>query len=308
MSERGKALNKILHWSEVLRHAYGERVQKIALDIGAGCPNRNGLTKGGCIFCDERGGGSGAYLRQMSLEEQIMKGLSGAQKHYKTSSVILYFQSYSATNLPLERFSAALEEAFFLAEKHGANVRAVSVSTRPDLLPQYVLDYLSSKAEETEFWVELGVQTIDQKALEWLRRGHGLAEIEDALQRLRRTRLKICAHLIAGIPNESPEQLKKSALWLAERGVHALKFHPLHVLRGTMLEKLYQDGAFAPIDQDEYTHRVVDALKALPDGIIIQRLNAGARPDRLVAPQWVLDKESMERRIASSFSATVHHA
>ncbi len=297
-------MREILRWSQILRARFGERVQKVALDIGAGCPNRNGLTSGGCIFCDERGGGSGAYLRGISLKEQIRRGIDGAQKHYKTRSIILYFQSYSATNLPLETFSRAVEETRFHAAKMGAKVRGLSVSTRPDLLPQGALDYLESLTREQETWLELGVQTIDPAGLDWLRRGHGLAAVTDALTRARKTHLKICAHLIVGIPGETDDQLTRSAVWLAERGVRAFKFHPLHVLKGTELERLYHQGCFAPLTEDEYIRKVVDTLKKLPDGIIIQRLNAGVRPNRLVAPCWLLDKEGMERRIVSRFYDT----
>jgi len=294
-------MDKILRWSEALRNQFGERVQKVALDTGAGCPNRYGLTRGGCIFCDARGGGSGDYLRGIPLQEQIEKGLKGAQKHYKTKSVILYFQSYSATNVPLAQFSHFCEDAIEYARCLGARVCGFSVSTRPDLLPQPVLDYLSSWSQKLEVWVELGVQTTDPAGLRWLRRGHGIAEIEDALCRLRKTNVKICAHLIAGIPGECEDQLVQSAMWLASRGVHALKFHPLYVLRGTRLEQLYVQGQFRPLEKEQYCQKLIATLKALPEGIIIQRLHAGVRPAHLVAPKWVLDKESLEREIMRRF-------
>ncbi len=294
-------MREILRWSRELRARYGERVQKVAIDIGAGCPNRRGLTSGGCVFCDERGGGSGAFLNGVSLREQIRKGVSGAQKHYKTRSIVLYFQSYSATNLPLERFARAVEVAEAIAAELGAIVRALSVGTRPDLLPRGALDYLDSLAARRETWLELGVQTTDPAGLAWLRRGHGTDAVYDALRRARKTRLKICAHLVAGIPGEADDQLARSAVRLAASGVRAFKFHPLHVLKGTELEKLYRQGTFIPLSKEDYIRKVVAALKALPDGIVVQRLNAGARPGRLVAPAWLLDKEGMEREIVSRF-------
>lgn len=131
-------MKKLLRWSGVLRQQFGERVQKVALDTGAGCPNRSGLTESGCVFCDERGGGSGAFLKGISLRDQVKKGVEGALRHYGTRSIILYFQSYSATNQPLDVFREHLEDALNAAEEFGAKVRAVSVSTRPDLLPQNV--------------------------------------------------------------------------------------------------------------------------------------------------------------------------
>lgn len=197
-------MKQLLRWSAVLRRQFGERVQKVSLDIGAGCPHRRGLRDGGCIFCDERGGGSGAFIQGVSLREQVRKGIAGAWKHYGTRSIILYFQSYSATNLPLERFASALQEA------------------------------------------------------------------RDA-----------------------------ASAW----GAHALKFHPLYVLRGTPLETLYAAGRFAPLSREKYVERLVKALRELPDGIVLQRLTAGVRPARLVAPKWILDKESLERQIIARFAA-----
>ncbi len=298
-------MKKLCRWSGVLREQYGERVQKVNIDTGAGCPHRIGLRTGGCIFCDDRGGGNGAFLKGISIREQVRKGVEGARRHYNANSTILYFQSYSATYGPLENFKANLEEALDAARHFGATVRGISVSTRPDLLPAEVLDYFSTLVGDYEIWIEIGVQTIDPVGLEWLRRGHSLDDVEIALARLRNTELKICAHLIAGIPGEREDQLTISALWLAERGVHAIKFHPLHVLRGTPLEELYLSGRFVPLTREEYVKRVVHALVALPDGIILQRLTAGARPAQLVAPKWILEKESIEREITRRFNESV---
>lgn len=297
-----EAMRKLLRWSGVLRAQYGERVQKVALDTGAGCPHRHGLTGGGCIFCDARGGGSGAFLKGISLEEQVRRGVEGALKHYKARSVILYFQSYSATFRPLDEFRDEAERAVAAAEALGALVRGIAVSTRPDLLPDAVLEYLEGLVRWFEVWVEIGVQTSDPAGLVWLHRGHGLDAVEEALGRLRGTSLKVCAHLIAGIPGEAEDQLKRSALWLAERGVDAIKFHPLYVVHGTPLEELWRTGEFEPLTEDEYLRRLIDALLALPDGVILQRLTAGVRPAQLVAPKWVLDKERLERRISLEFA------
>lgn len=299
-------MKKLLRWSQVLRETYGERVQKVALDTGAGCPHRHGLTRGGCIFCDENGGGSGAFLRGISLEDQVKKGVQGAWRHYGARSVILYFQSYSATFQPLEQFQRHLKTAVETARGLGACVRGISVSTRPDLLPQGALDVLNVLAERYETWVELGVQTVDPAGLKWLRRGHGLEDVEKALRRLSPTPLKVCAHLIAGIPGEAEDQLTQSALWLAARGVDALKFHPLYVTCRTELERLYRAGKFTPLTEEQYLRRLLDALLALPDGTIIQRLMAGVRPALLVAPQWILDKERLERKITTLFAQSLH--
>ena len=294
-------MRELIRWSSVLRRQFGERVQKVSLDIGAGCPNREGLRSGGCIFCDERGGGSGSFLKGLSLEEQILKGIEGAKKHYKTRSIILYFQSYSATNLPLCQFRSAVEEALQISRQQDCRVCALSVGTRPDLLPPHTLEYLDGLCGQCEVWLELGVQTIDPAGLVWLNRGHGMDATEEALARLSQSRLKVCAHLITGLSGEAEHQLAQSALWLAGKGIHAFKFHPLHVLKNTRLEELYRAGNFMPISKETYLRRLTEALAELPDGIILQRLTAGARPSCLVAPLWVLEKEPLEREIERRF-------
>lgn len=298
-------MQQLLHWSSVLRQRYGERVQKVTLDVGAGCPNRVGLRSGGCIFCDERGGGSGAFLAEENIEAQVKKGVNGALNHYRAHSVMIYFQSYSATYLPLLAFETACERALRAAVDCGAHPVGLCVGTRPDLVPTPVLDYLQSLNERLEVWLELGVQTIDERALIWMKRGHGLSAVEDAFNRLRGRGIRTCAHLISGLPGENPHQLRESALWLASRGVNAIKFHPLHVLRGTELERLFLAGQFLPIDRETYLIRLLESLLALPDGIILQRLTAGVRPSVLVAPLWVLEKEPFEREITKRFQAAI---
>lgn len=296
-------MRNLLRWSKVLKSEFGGRVQKVVLDTGAGCPHRDGLTGGGCIFCDERGGGSGAFLRNLSLREQVKRGVQGAFKHYKTQNIILYFQSYSATNVPVEDFRESLVTAFDEAEKLGANVKAISVGTRPDLVPPAVVEYLQSLTGRCQVWLELGVQTTDPSGLAWLNRAHTVDAIKDALLRLRQTNIRVCAHLIAGIKGELPDQLKRSALQLVEWGVDALKFHPLCVLHGTDLERIYRSGGYVPLTKEEYLDRLEDAVIALPEGIILQRMTAGVRADRLEAPLWVLDKNGIDAEIERRISA-----
>ncbi|QVL37267.1 TIGR01212 family radical SAM protein [Aminirod propionatiphilus] len=291
-------------WAEQLKARHGGPVRKIALDAGSGCPNREGLLRGGCLFCDERGGGSGAFLRGLSLADQIRSGLHVARRRFGTDRVILYFQSYSATNVPLETFRATLGEALILAEEEGASVVGLSVGTRPDLVPDAVLDLLSFWTQKgLEVWLELGVQTLDEKGLLFLRRGHDGASSLDACRRARHRNLKVCAHLIAGLPGEKPHQLALSAERLFREGVAGFKFHPLHVLKGTALELLYKGGTFQPLTLEVYVDRVALALEALPDEIEIQRLTADAREPHLVAPGWIAEKPRFLRALADRLDA-----
>jgi radical SAM superfamily enzyme len=310
-------------WSAVLRETYGARVHKISLDLGAGCPHREGLERKGCIFCDARGGGSGAALAGISLAEQVRKGAEVCLRRFGATMAILYFQSYSATFLPLEELCRRLEEAMTEASR-AVTVVGIAVGTRPDLVPERVLDVLASLAErpvlrkntirgnaegtcppfpETlQIWLELGVQTTDPAGLAWLNRGHDLDAVEDAFSRSRQKGLHLCAHLIAGIPGEAPDQLERSARLVTGLGAEAVKFHPLHVLRDTELERLHREGAFVPLSLDAYCRRLTSALFALPEGTIVQRLTADARPPSLIAPEWIARKNDVLARLEDMFA------
>lgn len=284
-------------WSTVLKEKYGERVHKISLDIGAGCPHRDGLEKGGCIFCDARGGGSGAWLESIGLEEQINRGAGVALDRYHAYKTILYFQSYTSTNLPLPRLRERVQNALKIAGKR-TDVVGVALGTRPDMVSDEFLDFLVDLSDKGyEVWLELGVQTINEEGLNWLNRGHSLYSVEDTLERISSLPISTCAHLITGIKNETREQLSLSAQWLVERGITALKFHPLHVLRGTRLEQYFIDGSYLPLQLDEYARRVALAIREIPSSIIIQRLTADARYPWLVAPDWILKKNIVIRQI-----------
>jgi len=266
-------------------------VRKISIDSGAGCPNREDLVSGGCIFCDAYGGGSGAFLRGENLESQIRQGFERLHRTSGNTMAILYFQSYSPTNTSPVKFRKTLEKAISLSINTG-RVAGIAVGARPDQVPDEILDIMESigVGNSIDVWLELGVQTTDPSGLKWLRRGHGLEEIEDAFSRSTGRKIFTCAHLISGIPGEAPGQLARSAFLLAGMGVHALKFHPLHVLAGTFLEVMLHNGSFVPITIDDYVSEVVQAIRVLPPDVLIQRLSADASPPQLVAPGWIEGK------------------
>ena len=294
--------NRLPSWSRQLKIRHGGVVRKIALDTGAGCPNRDGLYRGGCLFCDSRGGGSGAFLEGRSLEEQILSGLAWIRKRHQTDRVILYFQSYSATYAPFEVFRKQTEEALTLARGAGAQVMGLSVGTRPDLVDDDILDYLLLlKRSGLEIWLELGIQTLDDTGLRYLRRGHDSVCSLEACARARSRGIDVCAHLIAGIPGERHNQLALSAERLSREGARGFKFHPLHVLAHTELEKLYLRGEFLPPSLEDYIETLAEALEVLGPQREIQRLTADARSPHLIAPQWIADKarvlQSCEKRL-----------
>jgi hypothetical protein len=253
---------------------------------------------GGCVFCDSFGGGSGAFLSGIGLEEQISQGYERLKRKYKTDTALLYFQSYSTTNLPLKDLVEIIERALAFSERFG-KVAGLAIGARPDQIKDELLCFLNDLAKRRyEIWLELGIQTTDPSGLEWLNRGHGLWAIEDTLERTRRYRsLLICAHLIAGIPGEKHDQLALSVEWLCKRRISGIKFHPLYVLSGTPLEKLFQENRFTPLGREEYAQKVVEALRRLHPEVAIQRLTADASFPRLIAPEWVSDKRTVINEI-----------
>nr|WP_321503798.1 TIGR01212 family radical SAM protein [uncultured Dethiosulfovibrio sp.] len=262
----------------------------MCLDTGSGCPNRESLTSGGCVFCDSSGGGTGAWLRGESLEDQIARGMKSALGHYKAKACILYFQSYSATYGSPDRFIEAVERATVAARRF-VPVVGLSVGTRPDLVHPWVVDYLTSLVRpDFQVWLELGVQTTDEKGLLWLRRGHDLKAVEDCLERCQESPFFLCAHLIAGIPGERDDQLLRSARWLLDRGVSGLKFHPLYVLKDTPLEELYRQGDFEPLSMEDYASKVAEVIDLEGSRFVVQRIAADVRGERLIAPKWIEEK------------------
>ncbi len=303
-------------FSSWLRERYGGPVRKVALDGGFGCPHRQGLDRGGCLFCDPRGGGSGAALRGLSPEAQLRKAASpplrpeaGEGGDSRSRRIILYLQSYSGTHVPPDRLGRVLGDIWREAESLGFRPVSLALGARPDEISEPHLDVLERFAAEhfpggRELWIELGVQTVDPAGLAWLRRGHDAACIPEAAGRIRsRGSFLLCGHLISGLPEESPDRLAESAAALAGWGFDAVKFHPLHVLEGTALAELWRGGAYDPPEMEAYADRVAAALRALPERMIIQRLTADARPPELLAPRWVAEKPRVIRAVEARLLA-----
>ena len=223
-----------------------------------------------------------------------------AQNRFKAKRAILYFQSYSASNLPLAELRHHMETALEEASRH-LPVVGLALGTRPDLVEEDFFALLQEFADQgLAVWLELGIQTTQEEGLLFLRRGHTLKDVEEALERASRwPGLRLCAHLIAGIPGEPEDQLIRSLSWLASRGISSVKFHPLHVLRNTPLEELYERGEFHPLSLEEYARRVAEALHAHPE-MVVQRLTADAHPPFLVAPLWMEDKSRVVHKIEES--------
>ncbi len=269
-----------------LREVFGEKVFKVSLDAGFTCPNRDGLLGwGGCVYCSSRGSGDFAGQVGKSIPEQFTQVKEIMRRKWPNAKYLAYFQAYTNTYAPLERLREVYEQAL---QEEG--VVGISIATRPDCLPEEVLDYLEELNQRTYLWVELGLQSIHDQTMEWVGRGHTYADFLEGLEKLHRRNIRVCAHMILGLPGETLEDMMVSARAVAELPLQGVKLHLLHVLRGTPLAKIYEREPFPLLSQEEYVTLVTDILEILPPQMVIHRLTGDAPRQDLIAPQWSLKK------------------
>jgi radical SAM protein (TIGR01212 family) len=272
-------------YNSYLREKFGCRVQKISLDAGLSCPNRDGtLASSGCIYCNEKGSGTGA-ARLATISEQIRTAKVGLARRYKAKKFLAYFQSFSNTYAPLPRLAALYGEAL-----EDPDVVGLSIGTRPDCVSDQTLDLLAGIAKTRLVWLEFGLQSAKDDTLRLIRRGHDSAAFVDAVQRSRAANLPVCAHVILGLPGENRENMLDTARFLALQDIQAVKIHLLYVVKGTALHEMYSSGAYSCLSREEYAAAAGEFLALLPPHFIIQRLTGDPHPEELVAPGWALDK------------------
>jgi radical SAM protein (TIGR01212 family) len=269
-------------FNQHLRAVFGEKVFKVPLDAGFTCPNRDGtLGREGCIYCSARGSGDFAGEQKLSLPEQFEQARNMMARKWPKAKYLAYFQAYTNTYAPLGRLREIYGQVLNLP-----GVVGIAIATRPDCLPEDILDYLAELNQVTYLWVELGLQSIHQKSLDWIGRGHDYAAFCHALSELRKREIKVCGHIILGLPGESKEDMLATAQAIAALPLQAIKLHLLHVLKGTPLAKIYQESPFPLLTAEEYVSLIVDILELLPPEMIIQRLTGDGPPDDLIAPLW----------------------
>jgi radical SAM protein (TIGR01212 family) len=270
-----------------LREIFGERVQKISLDAGFNCPNRDGtISEKGCIFCDSRGSGSGAMInRGISIEKQIAEGKKFAKERYGAKKFIAYFQSFTNTYAPLPH----LRDLYTRALNH-SDMIGISIGTRPDCVDHDVLDLISSFQKDYLVWIEFGLQSANDATLSMINRGHDVSCFEKSVITANEYGLNICVHVIIGLPGESHEMMMNTARFIAELPIGGVKIHSLYVTKDTLLEDLYKKGKYRCLYREEYVETLIDFIEILPPELVIQRLTGDPVPNELIAPLWALDK------------------
>ena len=269
-----------------LRNTFGARVAKLTIDGGFTCPNRDGRrSRGGCIYCD----GRGSALRQQGALPPVTEQLRLAMERYRGSGAekfIAYFQTFSGTYAPVERLGRLYDEALDFSPE----IVGLSVGTRPDCVSDEVLDLLASCRSRGRVWLEFGVQSLHEPTLERINRGHSLEELLDAVERASSRGLDLVAHVILGLPGETPGMMRATARRLASLPFSGLKIHLLLVLEGTPLARIYRRGEVSLPTLPEYVRWVADFLELVPPTVSIQRLTADGYRDIFIAPEWARNK------------------
>lgn len=264
-----------------LRQRFGCRVQRISLDAGLSCPNRDGsLGVGGCSFCGDRGAAAVGVQTELPLADQLQRSKCYLAKKFRAEKFLAYFQAYSNTYASVEALRNLYQTA--LADP---DLVGLIIGTRPDCLPEPVLDLLTELHAKTYLWLELGMQTMHDGTLAGINRGHDHACFVDAVQRCQARGLRICAHLILGLPGETREQMLASVRELNRLGLDGVKLHHLHVLKGSRFEQAYHRGELQLLEREEYVQLVCDAVEQLEPRIVMHRLMGDGRSE-LVAPDW----------------------
>jgi uncharacterized protein len=275
-------------YSNYIKASYGGRIQKVTIDAGFTCPNRDGsIGTGGCSFCNNNAFNPSYCQPRKSVHQQIEEGIEFHKTRYRRSSgYIAYFQAYSNTYASLSK----LKEIYEPALRH-VEIQGISIGTRPDCMDEVKLEYFAELAEQTQLTIEYGIESVYDETLKRVNRGHGFEKTKWAIEESATRGIKCGGHLIIGLPGESREQILEEAAILSALPLHSIKFHQLQLVKGTQLEKEYAmnpDG-FHFFDLDEYIDLIIDFVELLNPKIIIERFAGEATPDFNLTPKlWGL--------------------
>lgn len=270
-------------YSAHLKDKFGVKVYKITLDAGFSCPNRDGtISSGGCIFCDDGGSFSQAHSNLLSIEEQLEAGVENLSKKFKAKKFMSYFQAYSNTYKPVKE----LEKIYSSALKH-PDIVGLSIGTRPDCVDKEKCKLIASFKDDYYTWIEYGLQSIHDKTLNAINRGHDFNCFLKAYELAKDEGLNVCAHVILGLPGETKDDMLKTAQKLAELKIDGIKIHMLCALKGTELSRQYEGGKISLMSEEDYIQTVCDFLEILPPSTTIHRLAGNGLKKNLIAPRWL---------------------
>ena len=307
------SLKNVLTIGKYFRSKFGETVYKIPISIsGFTCPNIDGtVAKGGCSFCENDSfspnlqekkpkfklhpnNPNNPYLENQlkQLDLQFNATRQRLENKFGTKKFIVYFQSFTNTYAPLETLKALYTKALSYE-----NVIGLSIGTRTDCMTDDILDFLVDLSKDKEIWVEYGIQSFYDETLEEINRGDTVSNMREWIIKTKDRGLNVCGHLIYGLPNETQEMMLETLRQTIDLKVDSIKFHPLYVVKNTILTSKYLRGKFEPISEELYIDTVVKSIKSLPENISVQRVTAGIDDETLLAPQWCRNKNEQIQKI-----------
>ncbi len=281
----------IYFFRDYAKRNFGRRVKKIPVALPFSCPNIDGSKgRGGCIYCFK--GSRPAHLSPaVTLKEQITEGIERAKKRYgKKTLFFIYYQSYTNTYGDIDYLKEIYDTALQFE-----GVVGIDVGTRPDCVPDEVLELLSYYREKgLEVWIEFGLQSANFETLKRINRAHGISDLVDAVLRAKKYSLKVCVHTIVGLPGEDEEDYIETAKLIASLPVDGIKIHPIYVMKNTVLGEMFKRGEFSPLPLEKYAKCAADMLEILPKNTVIHRLTAEAKKPDLIAPDYCTYERKLE--------------
>ena len=274
-----------------LKKRYGEKVHKLTLHGNFSCPNRDGtLGRGGCTFCNVAAFADESQAHQ-SIQRQLV--LRAQEVSHKAKKYLAYFQAYTTTYAEIEQLANLYKQA-----TEANNIVGICVGTRPDCVSDEVLNLLSSYLfQGYEVWLELGLQSANDKTLKRINRGHGFNDYQQTCTKARALGIKVCTHLILGLPKEDDIDYQQTLKKVIETGTDGLKLHPLHVVRGATMEKSWRAGRLCTLSLEEYSQAAVALIRHTPINIVFHRISATAKVDELLSPLWCEKRWPVQNRM-----------
>lgn len=280
-----------------LKNTFGEKIYRLSLNAGMTCPNRDGrIDTRGCIFCSAGGSGDFASAPTQSITEQIASAKIRLKDKTKCQKFVAYFQAYTNTYAPV----SYLRKVFAEALNH-PDIVALSIATRSDCLSEEILDLLEELNQIKPVWIELGLQSIHENTLHFIRSGSTLTQFNEAINGLSSRGLSIIVHLILGLPEETKDMMLESLSYVCNLPISGVKLQLLHVLRHTDLAKIYEETPFPTFSLEEYCDFIVDCVERIPQNIVIHRLTGDGPRTLLIAPLWSTDKKRVLNTIQKRF-------
>ena len=281
--------NKRYHtWNYALRQQFGEKIFKVPIDGGFNCPNRDGtVAKGGCTFCSVSGSGDMIVAPSDPLPLQFQKEIQLMHQKWPTvDQYIVYFQNFTNTHAPVDVIRHRFEQV--VNEK---GVVGLSIGTRPDCLPDEVVNYLAELNERFYLWVELGLQTTFEETSAAINRAHDYQTYLDGVAKLRKHGIRVCTHLINGLPGETPAMMRENVRrTIQDSDIQGIKLHLLHLMTNTKMMRDYNEGRLQLMSKEAYVSVICDQLEMIPPEIVIHRLTGDAPFETIIGPMWSLKK------------------